>query len=96
MLRKFDWIDIEERDVVRTLGDKSSIEKRAKNPVTHMPSRGFVGSVAFMCLVHKVVTGKLNGLKEWVREGIQGSLFRKLDDGKRVEKLGAAVQMCKN
>lgn len=52
--------------VVRTLEDKSSIEKRAKDPVTHMPSRRFVRSVAFVGLVQMVETGKLNGLIKWV------------------------------
>lgn len=55
---------VEERAIVRTLGDKSSIEKRAKFPVTHMPSRGFVRSVAFVGLIHMVETGMLNGLNE--------------------------------
>lgn len=75
--------------------DKSSIEKRAKDPVTHMPSSGFVRSVAFVGLVQMVETGKLNGLIKWVSEGMQGSRFRRFDDGKRVEKVGAAVHRCR-
>lgn len=82
---------------MRTLGDKSSSEKRAKCPVTHMPSRRSVRSVAFvgLVLVHNVGTGKFSGLKEWVSERIQESRFRRFDDGKRVEKVEATVQVCR-